>query len=937
MTWQVLNALYDPIAHRYANQFLQENGVAGDTPQTLRTNLEARLTAGDVHRRYNILDAAVATEYGIAAADVPAQESRGRRFLQSLNPLRAYSFFNENDNQQVTRAIAETRRQYTALNPAEAVSTTYLAPQEVGNIVDRLVESKTARAAARQIAINAGYTAALNNDGSRYFEERPVAQVDHRNDNPRLGEDRTEQPEEDDTIVGPRPSPPRVPAPVIDERPKLHALDCRSGHQNFESWEYSDVYNVARSIKPGETVKTLVRDVAILGTGFSVGAGAAALAWASYKATSALVGAGMQATMNYAQRYIEDRDASHALGATAGVWAMYGINAGKEAAQCQTVEGMGAYLATVAALVTGSEATHYVSKKTDNRFVKGTATAVSGTLDWALLALLGFGRPDGTVKQGSCGTGGSGNDTEKPSIDKIEYSTKTDLCKGDKAEFSFTASDNSDVEKVVAELYTASDAQNALHAKLLGVPSPATPLQDATVHQDGITDINIFGKDTVTGNGSFTITTPGDYKVLLTATDGNGNSTTQLVEHTYVIGNCESGPGEEPGESNPDEPPVDPVDPDEPQPPSVLEDCVKEHFSYGKDIKAVELREVYNYHNTPLKPEAGHEQGLTIDKTTWKDGSVSLNNVYDEHTPCDFNVDNTVVMLEHYTDAKTLDYRVLVDVDASGHFEIPKEFAAYKGDDIQVTWAEVTHCEDGKLGLEDLASYTHGKHVDIPKETVFSGTVPAHVSPHYVDCDGTVDVTPRHTDEPRIIPAPVGNHILDLQKTTDARHLIAYDSLGHPTQYRVVEGNYYLDTIGNIQGNADIIFPTPLVSGNYTMKIELHDLGVPPAQMDVETIQFNVSSAEQLVEQSSNSPNTQSSTTVISNEGALETSPIVTPNTVPLPEPAQDSTPTVLSGDGLLSERVDVEHYYQETYYIDDEVLRAFKRQQQAVLELQRA
>src|SRR3989338_11638288 len=127
MTWQVLNALYDPIAQRYARSFLQENTVAGDTPEALRTSLEGRLTSGEIHRRYNILDTAVATEYGIAAANVPAQESRGRRFWQSLNPLRAYNFFNENDKQQVTRALAETRRQYNALNPAEADVITYLA------------------------------------------------------------------------------------------------------------------------------------------------------------------------------------------------------------------------------------------------------------------------------------------------------------------------------------------------------------------------------------------------------------------------------------------------------------------------------------------------------------------------------------------------------------------------------------------------------------------------------------------------------------------------------------------------------------------------------------------------------------------------------------------------------------------------------------------
>ncbi len=513
-------------------------------------------------------------------------------------------------------------------------------------------------------------------------------------------------------------------------------------------------------------------------------------------------------------------------------------------------------------------------------------------------------------KNGSGSVITNGNDKEAPSIDKIEYSTKTDLCKGDKAEFSFTASDNSDVEKVVAELYTAGDAQNALHAKLLGVPSPVASLQDATVHQDGITDLNVFGKDVVEGNGSFTITTPGDYKVLLIATDGNGNSTSQLVEHTYTIGNCESSSGDgssdEPGECLPD------------ATPSELEDCVKERFSYGKDIKGVELREVYDYHTTPLKPEAGHEQGLTLDMKTWKDGTVSLNGVYDEHTPCDFNVDNTVVMLEHYTDAKTLDYRVLVDVDASGHFEIPKEFAAYKGDDIQVTWAEITHCEDGKLGLEDLASYTHGKHVDIPDEAVFSGTVPAHVAPTYIDCDGTADVTPGRTET----PAPKDD-CGPCAKPCDK-------------EYYVPVG--VIDTkAGSCPEGAPVMTNSGFVPAG-TLDIVVNTFGYMPSDV--------------------------SATTRDAVPGNLDTTlnPFgYTPDTVaPLGDPAGtlDATPNPFDGvaptgppGGTLSAPLDpfvidagsaptdplvynLGQYYQETYYIDDEVLRAFERQQQAALEL---
>ncbi|MBI5002995.1 hypothetical protein HZC31_06420 [Candidatus Woesearchaeota archaeon] len=536
--------------------------------------------------------------------------------------------------------------------------------------------------------------------------------------------------------------------------------------------------------------------------------------------------------------------------------------------------------------------------------------AASATFDIA--SLLGV---VGGVLSNGVGMVSSTNDTEAPSIDKIEYSTKTDLCKGDKVEFSFTAADNKDVEKVVAELYTAGDAQDALQAKLLGVPSSVTALQDATVHQDGITDINVFGKDVVEGNGSFTINDSGDYKVLLTATDAAGNSTSQLVEHTYTIGNCES-------TVDPDEPPVCPVDPDEPKTPSELEDCVKERFSYGKNIsKGVELREVYDYHTTPLKPEAGHEQGLTLDH--WKGGSVSLNGVYDEHTPCDFNVDNTVVMLEHYTDAKALDYRVLVDVDASGHFEIPKEFAAYNGDDIQVTWAEVTHCEDGKLGLEDLASYTHGNHVVIPKEAVFEGSVPTHVAPHYVDCDGSADATPapKHTDVPKDDCGPC--------KTA-------------------CDKEYYLpvgvvDTkAGPCPDGAPVMTSSGFVPAG-TLDTVVNTFGYMPSDVSGTPVDAVPGSVDATLNPFGYTPD--AAAPLSAPGGTLDATPNPFDGVAPA-VPAPTGAPS-----GTLSDPVDpfdvdagsapadplvynLGHYYQETYYIDDEVLRAFERQQQAALEL---
>lgn len=906
MTWQVLNALYDPIAQRYANQFLLENGVAGDTPQTLRTSLEGRLNSGNIHRRYNILDAAVATEYGIAAANVPAQESRGRRFLQSLNPLRAYNFFNENDKQQVTRAVAEIYRQHQALNNEEDLEAIrYLAPQEVGNIVDRLVESKTARAAARQIAINANYTAALNEDGSRSLY-RPEPQTPHREDFDAKNEDDGQG----------SSSRPNVITPfdhdiIVNPLSKLHALDCRSGYQNSESWEYSDVYNLARSIKPGETTKTLVRDIAILGSAFATSGitaatlGAAGAAWIGYKATSALVGAGMQATMNYAQRYTEDRDAAHALGATAGVWAMYGINAGKEAAQCETVEGMGTYLATVAALVTGSEATHYVSKKTDNRFVKGTATAVSGALDWALLALLGFGRPDGTAQEKTC------ENSDAPTIDMTLQSEQNGsvLKTGDTLNYTVNVDDKPNFGDAIKDVNVAINRPDG---------SVVSEHLYANEHLDKVHAF--FGDSHTTDKGSFEANTTGDYKMTITASDTQGHTTEKSYDFAVTEQGATPVHPHEPGESDTTEPGV--CDPDEPQTPGALEDCVKERFTYGKDIhKGVELREVYNYHNTPLKPEAGHEQGLTLDH--WKSGSVSLNNVYDEHTPCDFNVDNTVVMLEHYTDAKALDYRVLVDVDASGHFEIPKEFAAYKGDDIQVTWASVTHCEDGKLGLEDLASYTHGKHVVIPDEAVFSGTVPAHVAPQYVDCDGTAAVTPapKHSDVPTDDCGPCA-------KPCDQEYYVpvgVIDSKAGPCPEGtpVMSSNAFVPA-----GTLDSVVNT---FGYMPSDVSAASVGPVPGSLDTAVNPFGYTP--------------DAATPVDAPAGTLDqhVNPFdgVAPETLaPTGVPEETRTPDINPynlDDEDATITYNLGQYYEETCYIDDEVLRAFERQQQAALELRLA
>ncbi len=554
------------------------------------------------------------------------------------------------------------------------------------------------------------------------------------------------------------------------------------------------------------------------------------------------------------------------------------------------------------------------------------------------------------------------NDKESPSIDKIEYATKTDLCKGDKAEFSFTSSDNTDVEKVVAELYNAHDATTIAQADALGMPRPSiTPIDTVTVHQDGWKDFNIFGKDIVEGKGAFTINTPGDYQVLITATDAANNSTSNTVDHIYTIGNCESNP-EEPGECPPDEP-------EGPRSPGALEDCVKERFSYGKDIKGVELREVYDYHTTPLKPEAGHEQGLTLDMKTWKGGSVSLNNVYDEHTPCDFNVDNTVVMLEHYTDAKALDYRVLVDVDAHGKFEIPKEFAAYKGDDIQVTWAEVTHCEEGKLGLEDLASYTHGKHVDIPKEAVFSGTVPAHVAPHYIDCDGTADVTPapKHTETPKDDCGPCA-------KPCDKEYYIPVGivetkagpcSGSAPVMTGSATASGTLDTVVNTFGYmpSDVSgTPGTAVPGSldgtintfgYTSDAIVTGVTAPAGTLDATANPFSGVASGTTASTGSVPAGTLDATanpfSGVDAGTPAGSAPAGTLDTPARPfDVAPGTTTPAGAPSGTLGDPVDpfdvdpapapltynLGHYYQETYYIDDAVLRAFERQQQAILEL---
>lgn len=352
--------------------------------------------------------------------------------------------------------------------------------------------------------------------------------------------------------------------------------------------------------------------------------------------------------------------------------------------------------------------------------------------------------------------------------------------------------------------------------------------------------------------------------------------------------------------------------------PSALEDCVKERFTYGKDIhKGVELREVYDYHTTPLTPEAGHEQGLTIDMKTWKDGSVSLNGVYDEHTPCDFNVDSTVVMLEHYTDVKALDYRVLVDVDASGHFEIPKEFATYKGDDIQVTWASITHCENGKLGLEDLASYTHGKHVVIPNEAVFSGSVPAHVAPHYIDCDGTADAVtpaPTHTDAPKDDCGPC-------KTACDQEYYVpvgVIDSKAGPCPEGapVMSSSAFVpagtldnvvNTFGYVPSDAPAV-DTPALPGTLDAPLDPFGYGpdaAAPLDAPAGTLDQNVNSFEDVA------PGIQDSTLVP--DGTLD-------------------TPANPFGTDAMT--YNLGQYYEETYYIDDEVLRAFERQQQAALEL---
>jgi hypothetical protein len=204
---------------------------------------------------------------------------------------------------------------------------------------------------------------------------------------------------------------------------------------------------------------------------------------------------------------------------------------------------------------------------------------------------------------------------------------------------------------------------------------------------------------------------------------------------------------------------------------------------------------------------------------------------HDEHTPCDFNVDDTVVMFEHYntgvghhtfTDPKLNipDYRVIVDVDASGHFEIPADFKHANTDSYQVTWARITHsdCANAQLGLEDLASVTHGPHVVVSQEQVFSGTVPAHVPPHYITCGGdpVAPVVPIEGFH-RYDIAPIEDHGAFLLNITDNR----FDGIHNTTE---------LYSGGNlIQWSHDTFVPrvtTAVVGGHYPVHLPAEDYSV---------------------------------------------------------------------------------------------------------------
>ncbi len=450
-------------------------------------------------------------------------------------------------------------------------------------------------------------------------------------------------------------------------------------------------------------------------------------------------------------------------------------------------------------------------------------------------------------------------DTTAPTIDHI--TTQTAVHVGDDVKYSFDVHDLPNSGHVEQASITIQD--------------PTRHFTSQSVYPDSVVERiqHTFGDSNITEHGTIHATHAGQYTVTINASDGAGNTATpQTFTFTVTDGTSPVTPG-----------------PVVPTPIIVPVPCEDGHIPYNTNLAGtnLELREVYDYHHTPLIAEKGHEQGLHI-ASDWKSGTVTVG-PHDEHTPCDFNVDDTVVMFEHYnagtvghkafTDASlnTPDYRVLVDVDASGHFVIPDEFKHASTDSYQITWAQMTHsdCANGQLGLEDLASVTHGQHVVVSKEAVFDGSVPAHVPPHYITCEEpAVPVHPAPVvPETPVTPdvgnihyyqiTPVPDHGAFLLNITDNR----FDGINNTTE--IYSGDHLVqwsqDTFA--EGTTTAIvgghYPVDLHAGDY----RVHSWGHDNPNIAWDNKEFIVSATEQHVAPA----HFATSASFVSADGGLET------------------------------------------------------------------
>ncbi len=349
---------------------------------------------------------------------------------------------------------------------------------------------------------------------------------------------------------------------------------------------------------------------------------------------------------------------------------------------------------------------------------------------------------------------GGGADTEVPTLDNATYENKP-LCRGDEAKFTVTVSDNKDVQTVIAELYTPQDANYVAQLHALGMPNTTiTPLQTVTLHEDGfnLSTLDLWGRDDITKDGSFTLANSGDYTVVIRSIDETGNTSVDLIDHIYRVGNCDAQPPVPPVPPGP-HPPVPPV------PPSPIPGTT--------DYADWDIRRIYDDHGhldkhcdpSSYTGGAAHENAIKFDAAT-RTGTVQFDlSKGDHHTASIDNIaEDTRVFFEGYKNGR-LEDAILVNIDASGKFDLSAvDLTKYDG--YQVWWAEVNMNDAASktLCVEALASYnTDNDPTDCPTRYIVEKEEACHSgSTEHRDAPGHTGlrITPPHYEPSRFVCEP---------------------------------------------------------------------------------------------------------------------------------------------------------------------------------------